>query len=549
MEAFQTKPRDSAPSGTHIPLLSLRGVSKCFGEIYAVRDASMDIVAGRIHCLLGENGAGKSTLMCVLAGRYKADAGEILLNGRSVRFDSPAQALAAGIGMVYQRFMLVPSFTVAENLLLGGADLTHTDAGARPGMLARLLTPRRVAVQAAQRLAARFGFDIDAAKPIATCSMAERQKVEILKALSRDARVLVLDEPTAILSPPEVEGLFATLDRLRSDGRAIVFITHKLREVEAVADEITILRQGRVVLRNRPLAEIGDRREIARAMLGPHAILRHESPESSSAQAGNCSELLLDVQNLSGRDGAGRQAFSDVSLTIGRGEIVAIVGVTGNGQSELAAAIAGFAPFASGRIALLGRAGAPDDNPDIAYVPADRFGTATVPELTLVENFLLGQPHGGAFLDQKAAYAATKRLIAAFGVQAAGPDAPANALSAGNLQRFILGRELSKSAALLVVDNPTQGLDIAASQEVRRRISDAARGPAKAGVLLVATDLDEALQLADRVVVMAGGRVMEILELHCASSPSGRSEADAELLDRIGMRMAGFAASSGGGAS
>jgi simple sugar transport system ATP-binding protein len=496
----------------------------------------MDIHPGRLHCLLGENGAGKSTLMSILAGRFRADAGRIILRGQPTRFDSPAQALAQGVGMVYQRFMLIPSFTVAENLALAGV-LDHE--AAQRGRLARLFQQRRVMFESAEALIRRFGMRLDPKKPVSACAMAERQNIELLKLLGRDAQTLILDEPTATLSAPEIEGLFATLDRLRDQGRALVLITHKLREVEALADEITIMRKGRVVLRNQPFSQI-ERSEVARLMLGPRELPVLTKNEPTPLPV---AEPLLTLERVSGEDASGRSAFKDVSLTLAAGEILAVVGVTGNGQSELAAAAAGFSFFSSGKIMLQGRTwlpGAPPrQNLDLAYIPSDRDTTATVPGLSLSENLRLGQSRTHAKPDRRNRRANAVRIIERFGVRASGPETPASALSGGNLQKFILGRELSKQSALLVAENPTQGLDLLATQEIRALIREAAKGAGRTGVLLVTSDLDEALELADRIAVMANGRVLEIFDLRDTRAASGPN-ADVRLLDRIGMRMAGF---------
>ena len=495
------------------PALALQGISKRFGDVHANRGVSWTLEAGRIYALLGENGAGKSTLMSILAGRYQPDQGEIRRRGQPVRFLSPAQALAAGIGMVYQRFMLVPPLTVAENILLrrGPIHLTSTREN------------RRI-----RELSERYGLAVNPRATVGTLSMGERQRVEILKLLHRRAEILIFDEPTAVLTHTEIESLFTVFRQLKAEGQTVVFITHKLEEVMAVADEIAVMRRGRMVSR-LAAADVRSRHDLARLMVGREVILRVEKPSVTVGPA------VLQVSGLTGPAETPRPTFQDIAFDVRQGEILAITGVAGNGQEDLTAALAGLARLTGGTLRFQERAFTaaqwqrrPSDD-RIAYIPEDRHRTGSIDAFSLVENFMLTRltAFGSSlFVDRRRATRATADAVAHFGIQGGGIRGQAGHLSGGNLQKLILARELSRQPALLIAEQPTQGLDIQATEEIWQALL---RQRETAAVLLITGDLKEALSLADRIAVMFRGRILDIV--------SARDEGD---IDRIKLLMAGL---------
>ncbi len=487
------------------PVVRLEGIGKSFGPVRANHDITLDIVPGRIKALLGENGAGKSTLMSILSGRLAQDSGTIHVDGEAVRFRSPKDALKAGIGMVYQHFMLVDSMTVAENVLLG-----QSGAWLSPVHMSRVVA----------ELAARYGLDIDPAARVCDLSMGERQRVEILKLLYRDSRVLILDEPTAVLTPGETEQLFEALHRMAENGKAIVFISHKMQEVLALADEIAILRRGEVVDEFHE-SEVPGEAELANRMVGREVILE------VAAEPLEPGDRVLHVDGLAG-DG-----LKGLSFEVRKGEVFAIAGVAGNGQRELVECVTGLRRPAEGEVELLGIpwrqffTKAPRQG-GLAYIPEDRQGLATCLSLDLVDNFLLtarGCFTRGPFLDRKSADAAARDILAEYNVQPGRAEAPARSLSGGNLQKLVVGREFYRKPSLIVAENPTQGLDIAATEEVWARLLEAR---SHAGVLLVSGDLNEVLALADRVAVMYRGCFIGLLD-----------RSDTNKVDAIGLMMAG----------
>jgi len=496
------------------PLIRLEGIEKFFGPVHANRNISLDIHAGRIKALLGENGAGKSTLMGILAGHLRPDGGQICLEGRPVTFSSTKAAIAAGIGMVYQHFMLVDAMTVAENVLMGQ----------EPGFW---LQPKQMVAQVG-KLAENYGLGIDPAARVADLSMGERQRVEILKLLLRRSRVLIFDEPTAVLTPEESEQLFDALREMARQGKAILFISHKLGEVMRLADEIAILRRGQIVdeLATEQVASTG---ELARRMVGKEVLLEIDREPMEAKQ------MVLQIDRLSC---AGLQ---EVSLTLRQGEILAIVGVAGNGQKPLAETICGLRAPEGGTIKILGRSweqyhlqrrreGA------LSYIPEDRRGLATCLGLDLVDNFLLTTHRRfcrGPWIQRKQAGEKTGELIDSFTIYPPNAAALARQLSGGNLQKLVLAREFYRRPQLIVAEQPTQGLDIAATEEVWSLLLNARE---RAGILLISGDLNEALSLADRIAVMFAGRIVETFPA-----------SDRERVDRIGPMMAGIR--SGDGAS
>lgn len=497
------------------PALELRGITKRFGPTLANDRVDLTAHASEIHALLGENGAGKSTLMSILAGRYQPDAGEIFLDGDSVRFASSAEALARGVGMVHQRFMLVEALTVAENILLA------TGGGFLPDIRGETA---RIA-----ELAERFSLEADPARRVADLSMGERQRVEILKLLRLGARILIFDEPTSVLTPGEAKALGRVLAALRGQGRAIVLITHKLDEALELADRISILRRGRLVASTTP-AEAGGKASLARMMVGREVIFDiAKTPVPPGPE-------VLAATGLTGGGESDRPAFADVTFRLRRGEILAVVGVAGNGQTELAEALAGLAPCREGAVEFLGERFAAArwssaDKAGLVYLPEDRHHEACLPGQSLLRNFMLTRLDAyrrGPGLDWRQAREDTVRALHRHAIAARGPGQPAGELSGGNLQKFVLARELSREPKVLLVHQPTQGLDVGASEDVWRLLLAARE---RAGVLLVTGDLAEALTLADRVAVIFRGRILGVVNLAAGEDPG-----------RIGPLMAGVAA-------
>ena len=479
--------------------LELRGITKRFGALVANDHIDLTVEPGEIHCLLGENGAGKSTLMNVLYGLYQADEGEILLNDEVQNFAGPGDAMAAGIGMVHQHFMLIPVFTVAENVMLGHEE---TKTG---GLLD--LDSARAKVR---EISSRFGFDIDPDALIEDLPVGVQQRVEIIKALSRDAGVLVFDEPTAVLTPQETDELMAIMRQLRDDGTSIVFITHKLREVREVADRITVIRLGKVVGEAEPTATNA---EMASLMVGRAVEL---TVEKAAPQVG---EPSLVVDDLVVTDPRGQVLVDHVSFTLRRGEILAIAGVQGNGQTELTEAIMGLQPRVHGSIMLEGNELVGDTtrqvlDAGVGFVPEDRTEDGIVGSFTVAENLMLDRSTGEPFvkwgtlqLDDLAQFAVDR--VAEFDVRTQGITQAAGSLSGGNQQKVVLARELSRELSLFVAAQPTRGLDVGSIEFVHKRI--VATRDAGIPVIVVSTELDEVTALADRIAVMYRGRVVGIV--------------------------------------
>jgi simple sugar transport system ATP-binding protein len=525
------------------PALRLRGISKRFGSVVANDGISLDVAAGEVLALLGENGAGKSTLVSILFGHYVADAGSIEVEGRPLPPGQPKAALAAGIGMVHQHFTLADNLTVLDNVMLGTEPLW------RPVSRRREARARLVAT------AARFGLAVDPDAVVATLSVGEKQRVEIVKALDRGARILILDEPTAVLTPLESEALFATLGRMVAAGLSIIFISHRLAEVLRVSHRVAVLRHGRLVA-EAPSAS-ATAAELAQWMVGRAVDTPQRRP---AAAAGSVVAVLEDVRTpvARARDGTeGRERLDGVSLALRAGEIVAVAGVSGNGQGALMELLSGLRRASGGRAVLFGRAWPADPRAlvaaGVARVPEDRQGTGVVGDLAVWENAVserLATPafSRGPFVRRAAARRHAQRVVEAFDVRGARPDTTARALSGGNLQKLILGRALlpldgdtvaprGATAAthplrVVVAHQPTWGLDVGAVAAVHRHLLDAR--DAGAAVLVVSDDLDEVLVLGDRIAVMHAGRLTDALP------------ADDWTRERIGLAMAGHASSTPG---
>jgi simple sugar transport system ATP-binding protein len=474
------------------PAARLAGVVKRFGATIANDRVDFAARAGEIHALLGENGAGKSTLMNILAGVYSLDAGSIELFGRPMRFRSPRAAIRAGVGMVHQHFALVPSRTVAQNLALADPD--------GPVILRKRVIEARV-----RELCGKFGLALDPAAVVGDLSVGEQQRLELLRMLAHDARVLVLDEPTAVLTPHEAAELFALMRKLAGAGRALVFITHKLDEVEACADRLTVLRRGRVVVADRPVA--GCRRdEIAAWMVG-----RESLPAESFAPSAP-GAVVLELRGVCA-DIRGAHALREVNLAVRAGEIVAIAGVAGNGQPQLAEAIMGLRPLRCGVRRFGGVDATKWATPQlraagVGFVPEDRLDMGVCAKLSLADNLNLRAAASAApfLLDAAALRAKAGEAASSMHVVYDDLDAPIRSLSGGNIQRAILAREIVAGLRLLIVAQPTRGLDIAASAAVHAVLRQ--RRQAGAAILLISYDLDEIYELADRVAVMARGRIV-----------------------------------------
>ena len=499
----------SAPAAP-TPAIRLRDIVKSFGPVQANRGAELEVARGEIHALVGENGAGKSTLMRVLAGMYAPNSGHMAVDGRDVTGWTTADAIAAGVGMVHQHFMLVPTLTVAENVMLG-SELTRGP-----------VLDRAAAEQAVRDLSERTGLVVPPRALVSELSVGQAQRVEILKTLYRGAKILVLDEPTAVLSPPEVQELWTVLRALRDQGGTIVLITHKLDEVIDVSETITVMRAGRTVA-HMPTAGTTPQ-AIARAMVGRDVALALDAEYTGvpAVQQLGAVPAMLEVRDLSVIGAAGQPMVRNIEFSIAPGEILGIAGVEGNGQTELIEAIAGLRA-ATGTIALGGRDLMPlgvrqRGDAGLSHIPEDRHERALVLDYSVAENLILGQQHRftrGAALDGGRILTHARSLIAHYDIRPTDPALPARALSGGNQQKIVVARELSRDFKVLLAAQPTRGVDVGAIEFIHTRLREA-RDQGKA-VLLVSADLSEVLALSDRVAVMYGGRIVALLPRSDAS--------------------------------
>jgi general nucleoside transport system ATP-binding protein len=479
------------------PALELRGITKRFGPVVANDRVDFDLRRGEVHALLGENGAGKSTLMSILYGLYHPDEGEIRIDGQAVRVDSPARAIELGIGMVHQHFMLVPVMTVTENIVLG------EEPRGRGGTLDVREGARRV-----RELSERYGLAVDPDAVIEDVTVGAQQRAEILRALYRDAGILVLDEPTAVLTAQETGELFEVLRALRDDGVAIVFISHKLGEVLEIADRVTVLRRGKRV--DTVPAEGASEQSLARLMVGREVLLQVEKPDPRA------SEAALEVRDLHVRDDRGLETVRGVSFSVRRGEIVALAGVDGNGQNELVEAITGLRRPESGEIHVGGRevggAGVrAASDAGVAHIPEDRQRRGLVLPFTLAENLALREYRSPplsrrGWLNIGRMTARARSLLREYDVRGGGPGTLASSLSGGNQQKVCIAREIASNPRLLVAHQPTRGLDVGAIEFVHRRL--VAERDAGRGIFLVSLETDEVRSLGDRILVIYEGEIV-----------------------------------------
>ncbi|MCC6298393.1 MAG: ABC transporter ATP-binding protein [Anaerolineales bacterium] len=483
------------------PRLQMRGITKRYPGVVANDRIDLDVKAGEIHALLGENGAGKSTLMNVLFGLARPDEGEIFLDGQPVQIADPADAIARGIGMVHQHFMLIPVLTVAENILLGAETM------ANPIFLDRREARRRII-----ELGKRFGFEIDPEARVETLSVGWQQRVEILKALYRNARILVLDEPTAVLTPQETVEVFAVLRRLAAEGHSVIFISHKLYEVLEIADRITVIRHGQVVGSRLPSETNED--DLAELMVGREVMLIVDRGTSHPA------DPVLMVENLKVRSDRGQEVVRDVSLEVKAGEILGIAGVAGNGQDELVEAITGLRRAAGGSVRLAGQnitnwPVRQRRECGLGYVPGDRQKYGLVLGFPISDNLILTQYYNRPFArgiqrEDLAIEAWARDQIEKYDIRTPSWSVPAGTLSGGNQQKVIVAREFSRDLKVLVLDQPTRGLDVGSiefihKQAIRKRDADT-------GILLVSAELDEILELSDRIAVMYRGEIVALVD-------------------------------------
>ena len=495
------------------PAVEMRGITKRFPGVLANDHVNFDLRAGEIHALLGENGAGKSTLMTVLAGLYRPDAGAILVRGEPVNFRSPSDAIARGLGMIHQHFTLIQSQTVTENILLGLKE---------PRFVINLADyDRRMA-----ELGKRFGLAVAPQAKIWQLSVGEQQRVEILKMLYRGVQVLIMDEPTAVLAPQEIQGLFQTLRAMCGEGKSIVFISHKLNEVMAIADRITVLRHGKVTAQGLPAAG-ASKEELARLMVGRTVLFDVDKKPQSPGQP------VLEIDGLTADNNKGRPALRGLNLCVRSGEILGLAGVAGNGQSELAEVIAGLRRASGGRLRVNGEDITNNSARQVivkgvSYVPEDRNHVGSAPNLSITDNVIMKKYRQaplarGWSLDKALARRSAVALKDEYQISAPSVETMARTLSGGNLQRVILARELSGRPKLLIAMQPTRGLDVGAIEGVHRLLLQ--QRDAGAAILLVSEELDEIFSLSDRIAVIFEGEIA--------------GEVDDRSAESIGMLMTG----------
>jgi general nucleoside transport system ATP-binding protein len=497
-----------------INTVELRNITKNFPGVLANDRVQFDVRAGEIHALLGENGAGKSTLMKILYGLYQADDGEILINDEPVKIKSPTDALRQGIGMIHQHFQLVSAFTVAENVALG----LRSSRG--------LMLDLSVVSARLRDLSEQYGLSVNPSALVWQLAVGQQQRVEILKALYRDAALLILDEPTAVLTPQEVDELFVTLRRLAQTEHALIFISHKLHEVMAISDRVTVLRDGRVVGSVR--TKDTNTKELARMMVGRDVVTSWDKPLTKS------SNVMLRIERLGALDDKGLLAVKNLSLEVRAGEIVGIAGVSGNGQRELAETLVGLRRATGGKVVVSGvdltnHLPAAIIAAGVAFIPEERLSMGVIRDFTVQENAIL-ETHAspplahGVFFDFSSIASHAGQLVREYDVKTPSLSTPVKSLSGGNIQKLILARELSRQPKLLIAAQPTRGVDIGATEYIHRRLIE--QRNAGTAILLISEDLDEVLALADRIAVMYEGEIVGIVP---PNTP----------VDDLGLMMAG----------
>jgi ABC-type uncharacterized transport system ATPase subunit len=504
------------PTGQpRIEHMEMRGIVKRFPGVLAADHIDFDVRAGEVHALLGENGAGKSTLMKILYGLYQPNEGEIFLNGQRVSIKSPSDAIALGIGMIHQHFMLVPSLTVAENVALG------LKSSREPLLDLDVVSARILA------LAALYGLQIDPSAPVWQLAVGERQRVEIIKALYRGAALLILDEPTAVLTPQEVDDLFKTFRQMVADGHALIFISHKLHEVLAISNRVSVLRDGRHV-GTIPTGEATKQR-LAQMMVGREVLLQYELHEVPVGPP------RLRIEGVRATGDRGTEALRGVSLEVRAGEILGLAGVSGNGQRELAEVLFGLRPATGGTVSIEGQdvTGKPPsalNKLGMSYIPEERMVDGVIRDFTVAENLIL-QDHGeppyahGIFMNPRAIRQQCTELIHNFNIRTPDQETPIKSLSGGNIQKLVLARELSRAPRVLIAAQPTRGVDIGATEYIHQRLLEQRdKGTA---TLLISEDLDEILALADRIAVIYEGQIVGVVDRHAAS------------VEELGLMMAG----------
>lgn len=504
------------PSGLpRIESIEMRGIVKKFPGVLANDHVNFEVKAGEIHALLGENGAGKSTLMKILYGLYQPDAGEILLNGQPIRIHSPLDSINYGIGMIHQHFMLVDSLTVAENVALG------LKSSREPQLDLDKVSAR------IQELAQKYGLQIDPAAQVSHLAVGQQQRVEIMKALYRGAALLVLDEPTAVLTPQEVNDIFDIFRQMAKDGHTLIFISHKLHEILDLTDRVTVLRDGKVI-GTRPTAG-ATKRDLAQMMVGREVVMER------GRGVPKLGEVRLKLQQVNAVNGQGTPVLRDISFEVRSGEIVGVAGVSGNGQRPLAEAIAGLWPPTSGQIFLenkevTGLAPAAMIEAGLSYIPEERMHDGAIKDFTVAENLIL-QDHirspysQGVFLNFKQIAQHAGEMIRQFNIKTPSRETPIKNLSGGNIQKLILARELARQPRVLIAAQPTRGVDIGATEYIHNQLlKQRAEGLA---TLLISEDLDEIRALSDRIIVMFGGEIMGIVEN------------DQTTVEELGLMMAG----------
>lgn len=501
---------------TQPTLVEMRNICKRFPGVVANDGVNFSVKAGEVHALLGENGAGKSTLMSILTGLYRPDDGEIFIKGSKVNFRSPREAIEAGIGMVHQHFRLVHPFTVAENVILGSNSVSY------------FLNMAKIEKQL-EEISRQYGLRVEPGAKVWQLSVGEQQRVEIIKLLYRGAEILILDEPTAVLTPQEASELFRTLRQMAQGGRAVIVITHKLHEVMEVADRITVLRGGKTVATVNK--KDTTKQELTRMMVGREVMLEtHKDPVEPG-------DTILDVHDVHALSDKGYPALNGISLSIRSGEILGIAGVAGNGQRELAEVVTGLRTVVSGKIYIQGKDMtncSPREIIDagVSHVPEDRLGTGLVPNLGAVENLILKEYRKepvkrGVFLNGAVMRQKAKGLVKEFNVKTASLNSPVKLLSGGNLQRLLLAREISAQPKLIVAVYPVRGLDVGAMEAVHTLLL--AQRAAGAAILLISEDLEEIFRLADKIAVIYEGRIMGTIPVSRAT------------IEEVGLMMAGEA--------